>query len=455
MSSKHIIIVGGGVSGLAAGWFLKKHLPAGVKLTILDAEPSVGGHIRTIKHEGFLFEQGPHSWRAGTEHKAFWELIEDFNLHSEIITAAEASKNRYLLLNKRLQKAPKTMLRLIFSRFGKTLFKAICKDLITPKGSSGEESIKDFISRRFGAEVAETFIDPMISGIWAGDIAKLSARSAFPRLKEWEQTHKSLLIGMLASARHKKASTPQIGSFKNGMETLINRLAKGLDGHIHCNARVIQITKHQEKIKLQLLNGQSLECDHLVLATPAYAATELFESKSIMSELFLQIPSEPIAVVNVAYKSNLLQQEGFGYLVPSNAKEKILGVLWDSSTFPQQNDREDAAETRLTVMLGGSHFRDISKLSEEQILSYALDAINRNMGIDAKPSATHIRKIDKAIPQYLIGHQALISSLESEIKTYHPNLHLLGSSFYGISVIDCIENAKRSMNHVLTHYFTT
>jgi oxygen-dependent protoporphyrinogen oxidase len=455
VSCRRVLIIGGGISALSLGWFLKKQFAHKIDVQILESKKSPGGQIRTSVQDGFLFEQGPHSFRT-TRSNALSELIEGLALQSAVIEAAPAARNRYIYFKNKLRPLPKGILSLLYSRFSPIIFKALYRDIRAPKSNHGngleDESVRSFITRRFGNDAAEYLCGALISGIWAGDISALSANSVFPALKRKEHEKRSLLWSMLTSPRRNKDQAVYIGSFKQGMGALIDALAGSLQPHIRYDAAVDSFICHGDGVAVKLSSGEVLEGDLAVSAVPAHVLAGLIPHAPELRDLLLGIRTVPVAVVNVGYRRKVLAREGFGYLVPPSAKENILGVIWDSSAFPQQNHA--CIETRLTVMLGGAHFPEISTFSDEKLLKLALDAIQKHMGIDVAPDASAVTLMDKAIPQYNIGHENLLHQIEWQVRALSPRLRILGSSFYGISVGDCIEKAKTTMQEVEKYFLT-
>ena len=166
-------------------------------------------------------------------------------------------------------------------------------------------------------------------------------------------------------------------------------------------------------------------------------------------QLFPQIepiPSCSIATVNLGYRKNLLFKKGFGYLIPSKEKEDVLGVVFDSSAFPEQNRHTE--ETRLTVMLGGARNPAIAAQSLNTLETAALKAVRDHLAIQTEPDAIEIEVAEKAIPQYLINHAGRLQIIEKQINAISPCLTLLGNSFYGVGVNDCIRRADLTAKQV-------
>ena len=440
MKKPQFVILGAGISGLALAWFLKQQYADQIDLTLLEKSNHVGGWIQTIQKDGFLFELGPHSCRANSLSRTTLELIEGLGLQDQVITAHPSARKRFLYTQKRLQALPSNLLSCLFSPLMRNVPAAILRDWWTPRGNGEDESIYTFISRRFGHKIAEQFMDPLVSGIYAGDIRQLSIQSCFPQLLESEQTHGNVLRGMFSKKTQENVGSTFIQevqkhgifSFKKGMETLPQALAANLDNFIRKSCPVKALNFQPENIVVELENNETLLADHVFSTISANAFAQLImEKHPAFAAKLNTVKSTSVAVVNLGYHQKVLKQAGFGYLVPSAEDEDILGVIWDSSVFPQQN--HDSRQTRLTVMLGGENNPELCLESEIQIYERAVQAVKRHLNICIPPDAFHVSIAREAIPQYKVGHQARLKTIQQELNQLSPHITLLVSSYHGVS----------------------
>lgn len=343
------LILGGGISGLSKAWFLSKKYPQ-VKITLLEKENRLGGWIRTSREGGFLFEKGPRTFQLGRSPHLL-ELIRDLKL--KIITAAP--QKRYLWHQGRLRS---------LGSFLPMLIPYLIREPFVRAAGSDDESIYDFAARRFSPKIAKTLFDPLTLGIYAGDIHKLSVRACFPALVSWEREKGSILRGLFSSPRREKG----LFTLPDGMETLIDALQKQLEIEIVLNCPVESIGENQV-----LAGGKTWHADQIFSALP------------------LSAPAKSIWVVNLAYEDSVLSKKGYGYLIPSQENLPLLGMIWDSSIFPQQNVR---GETRLTAMI---------RAEEKEPLQTALWAAEQHLGIRAAPLFTATFYAKNAIPQFEVG----------------------------------------------------
>lgn len=449
MKSRNIII-GAGISGLALGWFLKKRFGEDQELTLLEADGRSGGWIRSHFDQGFLFEEGPRSCRSKGAGLATLQLIEDLGLQHEVIGASSHAQKRYLLIDGKLESLPNSFFSYMRSPLMKGVFSALLKEWKIPPSDAEDESIGSFIERRLGKKIADNFMDPLVSGIYAGDIHQLSMRACFPDLHRLEKEHGSLIKGMIRKGKTKEQHSPfiqkhkqsPIFSFKNGMETLVSALHGRLKNNIQLSCPVKSINQYNDAVEIILEDGRVLEGDRVFLTIPAHQAAKLL--KNIDAEISSRMEQEKhatVAVVNMGWNASLLKQEGFGYLIPSSEKQDLLGVVFDSSAFPLQ--KGSSGQTRLTAMLGGVHNPHVEACNHEEIESKALKAIHTHLGIFIKPDVIRVSMAKQAIPQYAVGHVAKFRSMEVSLKRASAGrIHLLGSAWKGVAVNDCIAQAK-------------
>lgn len=449
---KHFIILGAGISGLSLAWFLKKRFNDNIRITVLEKNHRVGGWIQTIKKDNFLFELGPRSCRPKGNGIETLRLIEDLGLQDQVILGNSSSKKRYIFLNQRLRSLPTGLFSLASSPFFWNILKGLVRDLLSSRSQNNrEETIYEFTMRRLGKKFAEELIDPLTSGIYAGDIRRLSLKSCFPKLYEWEQQYGSVIKGGFLSSRSRyQSETPFIQevqkyslfSFKNGMETLTQKLASQLSQHLKLDCTVEQIQFHSNFVEVRTSNNEVFHGDHVFSTLPPSSLEKILGSSNPnLSKLLINIPNASVAVVSLGFKKEILKQKGFGYLIPSKEKEKILGVVWDSCVFPEQNFFK--TETRLTVMIGGSHMLNFDSLTKNDFLKIAIEAIQKHLKIREIPDCIHVALAKEAIPQYLIGHEDLTLKIKQELRQISSGFTLLGNAFNGVSVNDCISEAKK------------
>jgi len=447
MKVKHVVVLGGGISGLTAAWFLKKKSDSQIKITVLEEGSKCGGWMQTVQEQGFLFEKGPRSFRTQSLGEATARLISELGLKEQIISADSGASSRFIYREEKLQVLPDQLWKIPFSPLTKGWLKVFWNEWRQKKYSGKEETIYEFFGRRLSPEWAERLVDPVISGIFAGDIRRLSLRSCFSSLYALEQEHGSLLKGFLFNKNYKPPKdarldgvTSSLFSFRGGMKTLIEALVHNLQNHLVLNTSVDQLVLNSDCIQIKMATGVEIEADHLISAIPSYRlATLLKDNHPFLAADLDKLNYASVMVVNLGYWQSVLKQKGFGYLIPSKEDERVLGCIWDSSVFPQQNSIPEA--TRLTLMLGGAHHPDVTEWSQEKGIAIALVAIERQLGLYNIPDCISVSMAKQAIPQYEVGYIEWLTRVQDQISFITKGLTCIGPAFNGVSINDCIQRA--------------
>lgn len=411
---KKIVIVGGGISGLSARYFLSKKYPD-TEITLLEKSGRLGGCIDS-EHQAFFFEKGPRTFKFSRS-DALLKLIEELGLQSEILPSNKEAERRYLWRDQKMQTPFLLLLKILPS---------LLSEWRKPASSQKDETIEAFVKRRLGTYAAQTFFDPLTLGIYAGDIRKLSMRSCFPMLKALELQYGSLTKGILKSKKRQK----QKGLFtlRGGVQSLVEKLIKQGRGPIHLNTPLSKIEENSHP---------------LVLALPAQGMGTLLQGEPIAEAFFKHLELTSLTVVNLGYKESVLKKKGFGYLIPSSEGQEVLGVVFDSCIFPEQS--QQIQETRLTVMLGGAFN---PHLDPSECLAKAKAALKDQLEITAPPTFSHVTHYPDAIPQFGVGHQERMEVFKKEMQKRYPHVTCIGNYLQGVSVNDCIRLAQVSIDEI-------
>jgi protoporphyrinogen/coproporphyrinogen III oxidase len=438
------LVVGAGISGLVCTYALRK---AGVDAQIVEASERAGGVIRSERRDGFLLELGPQSF-AGTH--PLRQICRELGIEDELLEASRRAP-RFVLVGGALREVPLSPPAFFVS----SLFSAgtkwsLLRDVFgTSHPPERDESIAAFVRRKFSAELLEKLVGPFVSGIYAGDPEQLSLRGAFPRLHEAEKSAGSIVRGMIRSAKTKNAprERPSLLTFREGNETLIRALTTNLGDALRCNAEVIAIQRRAKgsvegyEVCLSAAGrDETLEVDHLIVATPTTAAAELLRQIGAGFESALQgIIYAPVAVVSLGYKKNAVGNslEGFGFLVPRSAGLEILGSVWNSSLFP---GRAPEGHALLTSFVGGTTNPQAVTRSKEELTALVHREIVPLLDIKELPLFSNVNVYQRAIPQYTLGHTERLSAL-SALGTKYPGLKLVGNYLRGPAIGACVEQA--------------
>lgn len=449
-----IVIIGAGISGLSLAWMLKQKFNDQISLTILEKSARPGGWIHTKVQGDFLFEQGPRCCRSRGNGIATLQLIESLGLQSELVTASPKANKRYLYSEGRLQQLPNSLPSMVFNPLMTGVLPALLREYFIPSSNTEDESIAQFFSRRFTADITDKLIDPFVAGIYAGDIHQLSMSACFPYFHRLEKDYGSVVKGAIKELFQKKekpirspfirtCQQSPLFSLKTGMEAIPKALCNNLSEDLRLSTHAIGLNIRPEHIEVVTNTQEKIAADYLFIATPASTTASLLTSmEANLASRIRSLSAASITAINLGWKEKVLQQEGFGYLVPSCEKEDILGVIWDSSVFPQHNHSPE--ETRLTVMLGGALRPDLTELPQHELLEKSLEALYRHLGIKKEPDVVGIHLAKQAIPQYAIGHNSNVKSIEADLdRISSSRIKLVGSSWHGVSVNDCIAEASK------------
>lgn len=438
-----IVIVGGGISGLSLAYFLLERRPF-LDIIILESEKRPGGKIWTDKVDGFLCEGGVNGFLDNRPRTL--ELVAKLALTP--LRSNDAARKRYIFSEGKLHLLPESPVAFfssnLLSLYGRF---RILYEIFAPKGRKDDETLAEFARRRLGKEAYEKLIDPMASGIYAGDPETMSLKSCFPRIHELEKNYGSLIRAMMKLKKEAKKTGKKVGpgpggvltSFYDGMEVMINSLKDRLGERLKTGSKVVSIDKKGDSYILYLSDNSILETDAVVIAAPAHAASEMLHSLNKDISLILKGIFYPaVSVACLGYKKGKIQQpDGFGFLVPKREGKKILGTLWDSNIFP---NRAPEGYVLFRSMLGGARASEIAMQEEGRLIQVVMDELKGIMDIKTQPDFVKIYKHEKGIPQYPVGHVKRLKDMDQIVNRYRW-LYLTGNSYRGIGVNDCIENS--------------
>jgi oxygen-dependent protoporphyrinogen oxidase len=471
---RRIVIIGGGISGLAAAHRLlelnAQASAAGdrerVEILLLEASARLGGTVRTERREGFLLEGGPDSFIS--EKPAAVELATRLGIASRLTGTNDANRRSFVVSRGRLKPTPEGFQLLAPSRFAPIAASAnfswsgkarMALDLVIPrraKSREGEdESLAQFVRRRFGREALERMAQPMVGGIYTADPEHLSLRATMPRFLDMEREHRSLILAMWKAARRQRAqgrdengtSGARYGlflSFDEGMQTLTDTLASRLpQSAVRLNTRVSTITRAPDASRwiLQLQDGERIKADGVCIALPAYAAAELLRGVDGQLSAELEtIPYASTATVNLAYRREQIPHplDGFGFVVPFIERRATLACTFSSVKF---TGRAPAGHALLRAFVGGALQPEMYALDEERMV----DAVRRDLrdllGVESAPLFARVEKWPRSMAQYHLGHLSKVERIRARLAQL-PALSLAGNAYDGAGVPDCVRNGE-------------
>jgi oxygen-dependent protoporphyrinogen oxidase len=452
--SKQVIVVGGGISGLACAFRLQR---LGLSVMLLESANRVGGLVGTVEKDGLLLESGPQSFQ-GTE--AIFELIRQVGIEQELLNA-DPRAPRYVLMHGRLHEIPMSPQALLTSSLltAGSRWRIASEPFRKTRAPSKEESVADFVRRKFGHEILEYLVAPFVSGVYAGDPEKLSLRAAFPTLEEWEREYGSVLRGAMKSRpeKEKRTGPPPLCSFRRGVGTLARAIGEKLGANLRAGARVVAIHRTGEasahKYEIRVASGgreESISAHAVVVAAPAYAAAHLVNGvSSPLGHTLSGIAYAPVAVVAAAYYSKQVghSTDGFGFLIPRSEKLHTLGTVWNSSLF---SGRAHDGMVVMTSFTGGATEPAIVEKSEEDIATIVQDENARVLQITGSPFACTVWRHPKALPQYNLGHGHIVEAIRDGERA-NSGLFFAGNYLEGPSLGKCIEVGNQTAEAVRSY----
>ena len=409
------------------------------EVVLFDKSEAVGGNIRSVSDEGFLIEQGPNSLLKSPR---LVDLIESLGLRGEVLAAKDSAKKRYVLRDGKLKALPMSILKMATDDYFSAKAKMrLLKEPFVKSKAAETESVAEFFERRLGKEIVERAADPFIAGIYAGKPENLSIKSAFPRLYELEKIYGSLLVGMLRSKNEKPPKDfPRTFSFKNGVQSLTDKLAENLSKSVKTNTTIERIEK-LENGKWRVVSDLYQEVfDALIISTPAESAANLIENLDAkLSAKLTEIYYPPVALVYFGVKSETIgaKLDGFGFLIPSGEKRKILGTVWNSAVF---DGRAPNGFELLTTFVGGARNAEIFEKSDEEIFETVYAELKNILNLREPPVFRRITRWRKAIPQYNVGYDKIETAIEN-FENENAGIFFCSNFYKGISVGDCVKNA--------------
>ncbi len=441
--SKRFVIVGAGISGLATAWFLHRR---GHAVDVVEAAPRPGGTIATERRDGWLAEIGPNSTlkRSGAE-DALGRLIDQTGLESRMRRADPSAEKRYVLRKGRLIPLPSSPPKFITT----PLFSPLAKLRLLAEPFIGrareEESIADFVIRRLGREFLDYAVDPFISGVYAGDPAKLSIRAAVARIHALERDYGSLIRGAVAKGRvAKQTGAPRgtIVSFDGGMAELADGITAALpEGAVRLGSPVTGLEPAGSGWRVSYGN-ETIKADAVVVATAADAAARLVAPLSAeAAEILEAIPYAPVASAVLGFRRRDVDHalDGFGFLIPRREGVRTLGALFSSTQFP---GRAPEGHALLTAFIGGTTDPGILDLDDSALRGRVLGDLSKLLGLSGAPVFERIVRWNRAIPQYTLGHLARVAAVDTALARFD-GLHFRANWRDGISVADCVRNAEK------------
>jgi len=460
---KRIAIIGGGIAGLSAAYYLEKARQAGANLqwTLFEKSGRLGGVIQTERRDGFVLEAGPDSFLSAKPEAA--RLCAELGIGDQLISSNDSGRRTYILVNGRLVAIPPGLEFMVPTRvwpmvttplFSFTTKLRMVRELFSaPRKDAADESVADFVRRHFGQEMIERVAEPLLAGVYGGNAAELSIRSVLPRFAEMEREHGSLVRATLKAKRKAAAAAPArtggrpqplFTSLRNGMQQMVEALTGALpQSSIRLQQTELLVRPLNDDWQVEVA-GTPDRFQEVVLAVPAPAAAAILRQfHPALIEGLKRIHYTSSVAVALAYDEAVLPP-GHGFLVPRSEGRKIMACTFVHKKFPH---RAPEGKKMLRCFFSSSRMPDLLTHSDEALQQIARQELKEILNLTAQPTFARTFRWERAMAQYETGHLDRVAGME-KILAGTPGFHLIGNSFYGIGVPDCIKTARQAVERI-------
>lgn len=457
-SQPRVVIVGGGISGLATAHYLKRELGDRVRVTLVEGSARLGGKISTQQVAGHLVDTGPDALMARAP--GLTALLADLGLASEVV--APAAQGSYLWSRGRLRRLPPGTLFGVPDRLGSLLRARLLSpaglaraalDLVLPRrpARSSDPSVADVVVPRLGSQVYERLVEPLLGGVYAGPADRLSARSTVPDIADIARENRSLYLGLRRLRRRPApaAGGPSMVTFTTGLARLVRALAAGLSADdLRLGVPADVLARDGTGYQVGLADGHSIAAEAVVLATPAFVTAELLRPVAPgAAEVLSEVPYADVATLTLAYPRSAIpgRLDATGFLVPPREGRLLVGCSWSSVKWPHLADE---GLVLVRCMVGRYGDRRWVSMDDDTLLHLVHDELVEAMGLMAAPVSHHVQRWPQALPQYLVGHQRRLDAVEAALRDL-PGVHLTGAAYRGVGLASCVADAERTARLVV------
>lgn len=464
---KKVVIVGGGITGLAAAYYLQKHarenqLPLDVKL--VEASHRVGGKMQTYVKDGFVIERGPDSFLERKESAG--RLAREVGIGDKLVN--NSTGKSYVLVKDKLHPMPGGAVMGIPTQIGPFVttglfswpgkFRAAGDFFMPSSKVKGDQSLGEFFRRRLGDEVVENLIEPLLSGIYAGDIDNMSLLSTFPQFYQVEQKYGSLILGTKKTTPSQTKKPDETGQVRkkgmfltvtSGLQSFVDAIESKLEpGSVIKGIRVDKVSKHENGYRMRLSSGETLDADSILVSAPHEAALHMFSDHEYIFDPFRNMPSTSVATVAMAFPESVIKEDidGTGFVVSRNSDYTITACTWTHKKWPHTTPE---GKVLLRLYVGRPGDEALVELSDDEIIKIALEDLNKTMDIQAQPDFAVVSRWKEAMPQYTVGHKERVANLKNNLSTELPGVFVGGSSYEGIGLPDCIDQGEAAVEKIL------
>lgn len=472
---RDVLIIGGGIAGLATAYRLRQRSAAEGRLlscAVVERSTRFGGKILTDRRDGFVIEGGPDAFIA---HKPWaLELVQELGLGERLLPSNDEHRRSFIYCDRRLVEVPPGMQHLVPERVlpflrspllsWRSKARVLGERFVPRRAAEDDESVADFVRRRLGREALERLAEPLLSHIHVGEIERMSLRATYPHLAAFEARSGSLWrgVGSLRAARAAASAAPDAVSresavfwtLRDGLAELVEALAARLQPDERLLGRgVASLERMAEEdggaYRVVLRDGSSLVARAVVLATPADVSARILERfDPDLSRALGTIRYVSVATLSLAFRAQDLRRPlaGFGFFVPRHERRQILACTWTSTKF---DHRGAADHVLLRVFLGGSDRPELLEEDDEALVRIVRQELRVVMGLKARPVFARLYRWPQGYPQYDVGHLERVRELRSKVPE---RLFLAGSAFDGVGLPDCIRSSTEIARQVLESF---
>ncbi|MEK4564348.1 protoporphyrinogen oxidase [Alkalihalobacillus sp. FSL R5-0424] len=460
---KRVAVIGGGITGLAAAFEIEKANQRGeteLEYHVIEGSNRLGGKIQTHRRDGFVIEAGPDSYLK--RKTSMTTLIEEVGLQDDLTT--NDTGQSYILKGTNLYPIPAGAVMGVpteITPFVQTgLFSPLGKiralgDFVIPKtmGPNEDISLGHFFRKRLGNEVVDHLIEPLLSGIYGGDMDKLSLKATFPHFQQMEEANRSLIKGIKKS----RPKTPKVNgapkkkegmfqTLKHGIESLVEAVADKLNPEaIHLYQNVKSITKSDAGFTLQYEEGQKEVFDYVIVTTPPPVTANILSHYPYF-DYFKQMEMTSIATVAMVFSEDAVVQteEGTGFVVSRKSGYTITACTWTSKKWRHTTP---PGKVILRCYVGRPGHSEIVSKSDEEIIQTVLDDLSRVIEIKEEPDFYYVSRWSN--PQYQVGHTFKLDKMKEDVEAFLPGLAIAGAGLEGVGLPDCIDQGKACANAII------
>lgn len=492
---KRVVIIGGGVAGLAGALAVKRAAEEGraVDWILLEKDDRLGGKILTERIDGFIVDGGPDCFLSEKPWVA--QMAARLGISSRLLPSNDARKRTFIYSRGRFHELPDGVMMMVPTKFLPFLTTSLFSwpgkvrmgmDLVIPRRKAvDDETLASFVRRRLGRECLEKLAEPMVAGVHASDPERMSLRATFPRFLQMEEKHGSLIRAFLAARRNAPRHQPTEGpprtyfmSFRGGMQELTDAMANAAGRErLLTGRKVVQIegprlsadqvpsrvgATHASPLQgdvgmdvgqgtryvVHVEGGQAFKADAVIVSAEAHMAAGMLSALDHeLAGLLEAIPWTSAATISLAFRHDRIRHDlaGFGFLVPSVEKRKIMASTWSSTKWI---GRAPEGHALIRLFVGGPHNRALVEMEDAELIRIARDELKETMGIYAEPEFVRVYRWVDGMPQYTLGHLDRLEAMERRL-AHHPGLYLCGASYRGIGTGDCINSAEQAVARAL------